>query len=242
MKEYDAGTYGKRHAEIYDEFNTTYDPACIDLLAEVSKGGPALELGIGTGRIALPLHEKGVSVQGIDASGEMLGKLRAKPGGTEIELTTGSFAQFDLVEQFGLIYVVFNTFFALLSQDEQVECFASVRKHLAPDGVFVIEAFVPDPCRYETGQTVRAVRMSETDAIFDISQHDPAAQIITTQHVWMMPDGLRLYPVKLRYAWPSELDLMAQLAGLALHHRWSSWSKHPFTGASKKHISVYAQA
>lgn len=240
MKEYDAGTYGKRHADIYDDFVTTYDPACIELLAELSKGGPALELGIGTGRIALPLHEKGVSVQGIDASIEMLDKLKAKPGGTEIELVTGSFVQFDLDERFSLIYVVVNTFFVLLSQDEQVECFASVRKHLSPDGVFVMEAFIPDPCRFDDGQTVRAVRLTENEAIFEISQHDPAAQIVTSQHVWMTPKGFQLYPVKLRYAWPSELDLMAQLAGLSLHHRWSSWYKDPFTPASKKHISIYA--
>jgi len=240
MKEYDAGTYGNRHAEIYDEFVSTYDPACIERLAEFSKDGPALELGIGTGRIALPLHEKGISVQGIDASEEMLDKLRAKPGGTEIELVTDSFAQFDLDRQFNLIYVVVNTFFALLSQDEQLECFASVRKHLTPDGVFVMEAFVPNPARFEDGQTVRAVRLTENEAIFEISQHDPAAQIVTAQHVWMSSDGYHLYPVKLRYAWPSELDLMARIAGLSLRHRWSSWSKEPFTSTSIKHVSVYA--
>jgi len=240
MNEYDEGAYGKRHAEIYDKFNTTYDPACIDLLAEFSKGGPALELGIGTGRIALPLHKRGVSVQGIDASEEMLAKLRAKPGGTEIGLATVSFAQFDLDKQFSLVYVVANTFFMLLSQDEQVACFASVRKHLAPDGVFVIEVFVPDPSRFEDGQTVRAVQLTETEAIFEISQHDPATQIVTSQHVWMTAEGFRLYPVKLRYAWPSELDLMARLAGLSLRHRWSTWSKDAFTSASKMHTSVYA--
>ena len=176
MKEYDAGTYGKRHADIYDDFVTTYDPACIELLAELSKGGPAFELGIGTGRIALPMYEKGVSVLGIDASEEMLEKLRAKPGGNEIELFAGSFAQFDLDRQFSLIYVVANTFFVLLSQEEQVQCFASVRKHLSPDGVFVLETFVPDPSRFEDGQTVRAVRLTENEAIFEISQHDPAAR------------------------------------------------------------------
>ncbi|MEJ2757338.1 MAG: class I SAM-dependent methyltransferase [Anaerolineales bacterium] len=242
MEEYNAGTYGKRHAEIYDEFNTTYDPACVEMLAELSQGGLALELGIGTGRIALPLFEKGVSVQGIDASNEMLDKLRAKPGGTEIDLVTGSFAQFDLQKQFSLVYVVYNTFFALLSQSEQVRCFKSVKKHLSPEGVFVIEAFVPDPCRYENGQTIRAVRLTEKDAIFDISQFNPERQIVTTQHVWLSQEGFHLYPVKLRYAWPSELDLMAQLAGLSLRHRWSSWSKKPFTRASHKHISVYSLA
>jgi len=136
--------------------------------------------------------------------------------------------------------VVANTFFMLLSQDEQVACFASVRKHLAPDGVFVIEVFVPDPSRFEDGQTVRAVQLTETEAIFEISQHDPATQIVTSQHVWMTAEGFRLYPVKLRYAWPSELDLMARLAGLSLRHRWSTWSKDAFTSASKMHTSVYA--
>jgi len=239
MKEYNEGTYGKRIAEIYDDFVTTYDPACIELFVEFSKGGPALELGIGTERIALPLHEKGVSVHGIDASEEMLEKLRAKPGSAEIELFTGSFAQFDLDRQFSLIYVVVNTFFGLLSQEEQVACFASVRKHLAPGGAFVMESFIPDPCRFDDGQTVRAVRLTETEAIFEISQHDPVTQIVTSQHAWMTAEGFRQYPVKLRYAWPSELDLMAQLAGLSLRHRWGSWSKEPFTRASKMHISVY---
>jgi SAM-dependent methyltransferase len=239
MMDYEDKTYGQRIAEIYDEINVSYDPGLIDLLAEFAEGGPALELGIGTGRIALPLHEKGVAVQGIDVSKEMIAKLHAKPQGTEIEVFTGSFAEFQLNRRFQLIYVVFNTFYALLTQEEQVKCFKSVAAHLAPDGVFLMEAFFPNPGRYVDHQTVRSVSLSEDTVRFDVSEIDPVAQQVSTQHVHLSNDGIRLYPVKLRYAWPSELDLMAQIAGLALRHRWNSCARDEFTKNSRNHISIY---
>ena len=145
-------------------------------------------------------------------------------------------------ERFRLIYVVFNTFFGLLTQDEQLRCFASVSRHLAPDGVFLLEAFVPDLARFTDGQTVRAVRITEDEVHLDVSRVDPAAQQVTSNHVLIASDRLSLYPVKLRYAWPSELDLMARLAGLTLRHRWGSWTKQEFTSDSMLHVSVYGHA
>jgi len=242
MKEYDETTYGQRIAEIYDELYSDYDPASIELLAELAGNGPALELGIGTGRIALPLHERGIAVQGIDASEAMLSRLRAKPHGAEIEVVTGSFAAFKMDTRFSLIYVVFNTFFNLQTQEEQVRCFRSVREHLAPDGVFLMEVFVPDLCRFTDHQTVRTIRLTDQAVNVEVSQVDPVAQQVTTKHVLLSEDGIRLFPVKLRYAWPSELDLMAQIAGLSLRHRWGSWAREAFTKDSQKHVSVYGHA
>lgn len=239
MKEYDDTTYGDRIAEIYDEFYSDYDPAAIELLVELAVNGPALELGIGTGRIALALHEKGVAVQGIDASKAMLSQLRSKPHGAEIEVLTGSFAEFKIDKRFQLIYVVFNTFFALLTQEEQVRCFKTVSEHLSNDSMFLMEVFVPNLCRFVDHQTVRALNLTDDGIQLEVSQIDPVAQQISSHHTLLSKDGIRLYPVKLRYAWPSELDLMAQIAGLSLHHRWSSWSKDEFTKDSKRHISVY---
>ncbi|HJW90342.1 MAG TPA: class I SAM-dependent methyltransferase [Anaerolineales bacterium] len=242
MKDYDETTYGHRIAEAYDELYVDYDPAMIELLAELAGAGPALELGIGTGRIALPLHAKGIAVQGIDVSEAMISKLRAKEHGAEIEILTGSFAEFKIDKRFKLIYVVFNTFFGLLTQAEQVRCFRSVSEHLTPDGAFVLEAFVPDLSRFVDNQTVRAVNLNEHIVQLDVSQVDPVAQQISSQHLHLSQAGVRLYPVKIRYAWPSELDLMAQVAGLALRHRWGSWSKGEFTKHSQKHISIYGLA
>ena len=242
MREYKDETYGDRISEVYDDFYGDCDPVAIEMLVELAGDGPALELGIGTGRVALPLQARGVAVQGIDASREMISKLRSKEGGTGIEVLTGSFAEFKIDGGFRLIYVVFNTFFALLSQREQIACFRSVSEHLAPAGAFVMEVFVPDLGRFVDGQTVRTVELAEDTVHLEVSQINPVAQQVTSQHVVLAKEGVTLYPVKLRYAWPTELDLMAQIAGLSLRQRWSSWSKQPFTAESKKHISVYGHA
>jgi hypothetical protein len=165
--------------------------------------------------------------------------MRAKPRGNEIEVLVSSFADFRIDKRFKLIYVVFNTFFALLTQEEQVSCFQSVRDHLSDDGVFLLEVFFPDVKRFIDHQTLRVVNIAENESRLDVSQHDPVTQQITAQHIILSPEGTRLYPVKLRYAWPSELDLMAQLAGLSRRHRWSSWKKDEYTKESTRHISVY---
>ena len=239
MKNYTEATYGDRFAEIYDEFYSDYDPESIALLTDLAGDGPVLELGIGTGRIALPLREKGVEVQGIDASRAMVSKLRSKPGGSDIKVQTGSFADFRINDRFRLIYVVFNTFFNLLTQDDQVGCFEAVSRHLSAEGSFLIEAFVPDPCRFVDHQTVRMIDLTGERVRLEVSQIDPAAQQVTSQHVLISEEQVRFHPVRLRYAWPAELDLMARIAGLSLCHRWGSWSKDEFNRSSRMHISVY---
>ncbi len=231
--------YGERIADIYDDWYHSYDPAAIDLLAELAQEGPALELGIGTGRIALPLQDKGVMVRGIDASEKMLDQLQAKPGGYRIPVTLGDFADVPVEGEYPLIYIVFNTFFALLSQEEQVRCFQNVAKHLTSTGHFLLETFMPDMTRFQRGQNISLVAMDDGYLRIDVAKHDPVNQIIYSQHVAWTEAGARFYPVRLRYAWPSELDLMARLAGLQLVARWGDWDKSPFTATSSKLISVY---
>ena len=239
MESYHEATYGERIAGIYDDWYAGYDSASIEALKDLAQGGRALELGIGTGRIALPLQQAGLEVHGIDASEAMVAKLRAKPGGDRIPVALGNFADVAVEGQFNLVYVLFNTFFALLTQDEQVRCFLNVARHLGPQGVFLIEAFVPDLARFTAHQALRTNKVSEDEVQIDASQHDPLTQQVTSQHLVITEQGTRLYPVKIRYAWPAELDLMARLAGLRLRHRWGDWQRTAFTADSGKHISVF---
>jgi SAM-dependent methyltransferase len=242
MNDYDAATYGDRIADVYDTWgalSSAETEQTVAFLAALAGAGPVLELGIGTGRVAVPLAQRGLAVAGIDASEAMVAQLRAKPGGEGIPVTMGSFAEMWPAGPFRLIYVVFNTFFGLLTQEEQVRCFAEVGGHLTADGVFVLEAFVPDPTRFTHGQATHTSYIDSRHVRLDVSHHDPLGQRVTTQHVVIGEDGVRLYPVQIRYAWPSELDLMARLAALRLRERWSSWHREPFTSASTRHISVY---
>jgi SAM-dependent methyltransferase len=239
MNEYIASTYGDHLAEVYDEWFSNYEDAAIDILAELSKGGRALELGIGTGRVALPLSARGIEVSGIDASGAMVSKLRAKPGGDSLTVTMGNFADVQVDGEFSLVYVVFNTLFALLTQEEQVRCFRNVAAHLADGATFVVDAFVPDLKRFTGLQEVRAHAVTTDSVSIHATQHDPVRQRVKGQFIVFRNAQIKLYPVEIRYCWPSELDLMAQLAGLRLRHRWGSWNRGEFTSASEKHISVY---
>jgi len=239
MDGYTLETYGERIAEVYDQYYPEYDPAAIQVLAELAKGGKALELGIGTGRIALPLMQTGTSVQGIDISQSMVAKLRAKPGGESIKVTMGDFSDVNVDGKFNLIYVVFNTFFSLLTQEEQVRCFQNVTSHLEPGGVFVIEAFVPDLTRFTGGQAIRGTHVTENEARLDITMVEYDKQVLTSQHVIFTGEGIRFYPVKIRYVWPAEMDLMARLGHLQLIMRWSDWKKNLFTSGSRMHVSVY---
>jgi SAM-dependent methyltransferase len=242
MSEYDSSTYGERIAEIYDEQHGYLEERETGLLAELARGGRALELGVGTGRVALPLAVRGVEVHGIDASPAMIERLRAKPGGERVTVHIGDFADVDAAGEFSLIYVVFNTFFALLSQDEQVRCFRNVAERLNAEGLFLVEAFVPDLSLYDHGQMVRASGVKTDSLSFHMAVLDPLAQTVTGQQVLINERGVRLYPVKLRFTWPSELDLMARLAGLRLRERWGGWRREPFTARSEKHVSVYERA
>jgi SAM-dependent methyltransferase len=242
--DYTDATYGDRIAEIYDERYLAQFEAdtagAVPFLRPLAGAGPALELGIGTGRVAIPLAADGVEVRGIDASEAMVAKLRAKQGGEHIDVTIGSFADFSLDARFPLIYVVFNTLFGLLTQDEQVSCFEAVARHLAPGGAFVLQAFVPDLSRYDSrNQRVGAVRVDVDEVNLEVSMHDPYEQRTDSQHVVIRDGQVRLYPVKVRYAYPSELDLMARIAGLRLRERWSDWDRTPYPGKSGQHVSVW---
>jgi len=239
VEQYSASTYGERIAEVYDELYTTVDDKALALLSDLAGKGNALELGIGTGRLALPLKQRGVAIQGIDASEAMVAMLRQKPGGKEIPVVIGDFTDMDVKGSFQLIYAVFNTFYALQTQEEQLRCFQNVAKFLSNEGVFLLEVFVPDLTRFSQGQTVRLVGQENECVRLDVSQHDLAVQQITSTHVHLSADGIQLIPVKLRYVWPSELDLMARHAGLKLKERWGDWGRAPFTGESSHHISVY---
>jgi SAM-dependent methyltransferase len=216
------------------------EEAAVAFLAQQAQGGPALELAIGTGRIALPLAAQGIRVDGIEISPAMVAELRAQPGGEALAVTMGDFAAVSVAGTYRLIFVVWNTFFNLLTQEDQVRCFANVAAHLAPGGVFVIETYVPAFLyRLQNNQYVEAEAV-EVDAVrLDVLRHDPAAQVIEESHVTLSAAGVRCNPVVQRYAWPSELDLMASLAGLKLAARWGGWQGEPFTGASALHVSVY---
>lgn len=239
MSSYSHETYGERVAGIYDELYSDYEPHAVDALADLAGKGPVLELGIGTGRIALPLTEKNVEVHGVDASAPMVEQLRAKPGGDRIKITMGNFAEVPVAGRFALVYVVFNTFFMLGSQEEQVQCFRNVAEHIAPGGCFVIEAFVPDVTRFSGGQVNWATKITTDEVLLDVGKHDPIAQRVISQKIVITEGNIRLYPAQMRYCWVSELDLMAQLAGLRLRERWSDWKREPFTSESGKHISIY---
>ena len=242
--QYGPSTYGDRIADVYDQwFSVPVDTdETVAFLADLAGPGPVLELGIGTGRLALPLKERGLEVHGIDSSEAMVAKLRAKPGGQDLPVAMGDFADVPVEGQYRLIFVAFNTFFALLSQDDQVRCFHNVAARLSPDGVFVLSAFVPDQARFDRGQRIQTEVVGTDSLVIGGSEHDAVHQRVRSVHVVLTESGTRLYPVQLRYAYPSELDLMARLAGLRLRHRWEDWMRTPFTPSSEGHVSVYERA
>jgi SAM-dependent methyltransferase len=237
--EYTESTYGDRSASIYDQWHPSAPDEMIAALTDLAGTGPVLELGIGTGRVALKLTELGLEVHGIDASEAMIAKLRAKTGGNRIPVTPGNFADVEVDASYTMIFVVFNTFFCFASQEEQVRCFANVAKHLRSGGLFVIEAFIPDLTRFTHHQNTQTTQVGSDEVRMDVSRHDPLTQRVFSQHVVISEAATRLYPVQIRYAWPSELDLMARLAGMRLRERWSNWRRDPLTNESTNHISIY---
>jgi SAM-dependent methyltransferase len=240
----DPALYGDRIADIYDDLHRHMADVgpMVSTLAGLANGGRALELGIGTGRVALPLAEKRIEVHGIDASAAMVAKLKAKSGADKISVSIGNFRDVAVEGEFVLIFVIFNTFFALLTQEDQVECFRNVAKRLTKDGVFVIEAFVPDLSRFVRNQNADVTHVEADQLLVSVANHDPVNQRVVSQHVAITEDTVKLYPLQIRYAWPSELDLMAQIAGMRLRERWSDWEGRRFTPTSTSHISVYEQA
>jgi trans-aconitate methyltransferase len=242
MEGYGPETYGDRIADVYDGLYENLDTeGAVETLASLAGDGPVLELAIGTGRLALPLVERGLEVHGIDASEAMVAKLRDKSGGDRVRVTMGDFADVAVDGRYALIFVAFNTLFGLPTQDDQLRCFANVAARLADGGVFVVEAFFPDLARFDRGQRPHVSIVEAGRVMIDAARHDPVEQRIDSQHVIITQEGTKLYPVSIRYAFPPELDLMARLAGLELQNRWGGWHREPFTADSPRHVSVYGR-
>ena len=240
---YSNSTYGDRIAGVYDELYMPVDVTeRVDILAELVTVGRALELGVGTGTYALPLAARGVDVHGIEISTAMVERLRSKEGGVEMPVSIGDFADVDVEGAFSLVFVINNTFFMLSSQEEQIRCFQNVASHLDEFGVFLVHAFVPDVSMFDQGQRLHASLPDLASVRLDVSVHDAIRQVVDFRHLHLTEEGIRIYPGRLRYAWPSELDLMARLAGLRLRERWADWKRSPFTSRTSSHVSVYERA
>jgi SAM-dependent methyltransferase len=242
VKDYEpAMSFGDEVAAMYDVVDERGDEAeTVEFLERLAGGGPVLELAIGTGRIALPLARRGVEVDGIDISEPMVGVLRSKPGSDQIAVTIGDFADVAVSRSYRLIYVVYNTLFNLLTQDDQVRCFQNVSAHLDDDGSFVVEAFVPAYLyRLRNDQYVDAEAIDVGEVRLDVGRHHPVSQTLDESHVSLSRSGVKVFPIVTRYSWPSELDLMARIAGLRLEHRWGGWNDETFTSTSERHVSVY---
>jgi len=229
-----AARYDSTSADLFDA--SVVGPA-VELLAALAAGGAALELGIGTGRLALPLQAAGVTVHGIDLSATMLEQLRLKPGAERIGLTHGDFARTRAPGSYVLAYLAFNTIMNLTTQDEQVACFENVARHLEPGGRFVIEVNVPDLQRLPAGEIYRPFAVRHDRLGFD--EYDVVTQKQTSHHIRLQDGNAEMRSIPFRYVWPSELDLMARLAGMTLQARWGAWNRAPFTSDSREHISVW---
>jgi SAM-dependent methyltransferase len=234
--EWIARRYERLWPELFDP--AVIDPA-VDLLAEIAAGGPALEFGVGTGRIALPLSRRGVGVHGIELSPAMADRLREQPGGADVGVTVGDFATVAVGGEFRLVYLLRNTITNLTTQEEQVAAFRNAAAHLVPGGCFLIENYVPELRRLPPGETT--VLFTADPAHVGYEEYDVARQIAVSHHHWMFDGRLVSFSSPHRYVWPAELDLMARLAGLTLRDRWSGWQREPFTAESRSHVSVWAR-
>jgi SAM-dependent methyltransferase len=232
--EHVAARFDGRYA--YQSDPAVLDPI-VDFLAELAGDGAALEFGIGTGRIALPLAQRGVRVHGIDLSEAMVARLRAKPGAERVAVTIGDFATTTVDAKFSVVYLVANTIMNLVTQDEQVACFVNAAAQLEPRGCFVIEVVVPGLQRLPPGETFQPFDVSPTHLGFD--EYDVARQGLVSHHYWIADGEVEVLSPPFRYVWPSELDLMARLAGMTLRERWSDWTREPFTSDSTTHVSVW---
>ena len=238
----DDGYFGERVADRFDErYAYLAEPAVVDpivaLLADLARDGAALEFGIGTGRIALPLAQRGVPVHGIELSRAMVARLRTKTGADRIGVTIGDFAKTTVDARFSVVYLVANTIMNLTTQDAQVACFRNAAAHLEPGGCFVIEVVVPGLQRLPPGETFQPFDVSPFHLGFD--EYEVATQGLVSHHYWLDDGELDVLSLPFRYVWPSELDLMAQLAGMTLRERWSGWKREPFTSDSRQHVSVW---
>jgi SAM-dependent methyltransferase len=237
-----ADYFGERIAESYEaKWPELFEPAVVEptvsFLAALAGSGAALELGIGTGRIAVPLHQRGIRVHGIDLSPAMVARLRAEQAAATIGVTIGDFATTTVDASFTLVYLVRNTITNLTTQDEQVECFRNAAAHLESGGCFVIENYIPELRRLPPGETVHPFTVTPTHLGFE--EYDVASQIAHSHHYWVVDGQLEVRATPHRYVWPSELDLMARIAGMTLRERWAGWTRAPFTSDSRSHVSVW---
>jgi SAM-dependent methyltransferase len=233
-------------AEEYDELiNYASRPPDTDAtmagLLEITKGERVLELGVGTGRVAIPLAASGLEVHGIELDSDMADQLHTKPGAERVQVHLGDMTDVDVEGDFDLVYAVFGTLFMLDSQDSQVRCIANVARHLSAQGRFVVEALVPRPDTYTDHRRITLVHASLEQIIINLSVHDPVRQVVETHQLWLSSDGVDIVPNRIRYSWPAELDLMARLAGLELVDRWADWDGRPFTEDDERHISIYGR-
>ncbi|MEA1904193.1 MAG: class I SAM-dependent methyltransferase [Actinomycetota bacterium] len=243
MSQYDEKTYGERWAEYYDDIYSDVDTATVEFLTALAGRPPRmLELAIGTGRVALPVAQEGVKVSGIDISEDMVAKLKAKDGGEGIDVVVGDFADVGVEGTYPLVFLGFNTLFVLLTQERQIDCFRNVADHLEPGGRFVLDTFFPDVKRWDDHNSrmeVSSISSNEEHA-YEMSIHHPIEQRSDTHVVRRLATGETVVlPVSVRYAWPSEMDLMARLADLELENRWGWYDRRPFTESSGQHVSVY---
>ncbi|MFF0874837.1 class I SAM-dependent methyltransferase [Micromonospora aurantiaca (nom. illeg.)] len=235
----DPGLFGRLWAATYDGPGNPDPAPAVDFLAPLAEGGPVLELAVGTGRVALPLAARGLAVEGVEASPEMVAHLRAKPGGADMPVTIGDMSDVPVAGPYRLVFLVFNTLFNLVSEERQAACFRNVARVLAPGGAFVIETFVPDPADFDRDEQVQVREVTEDSATIRLHRYDRAAQTFVRQTVTFDASGVHLKPFAMRYAWPEQIDELAERAGLRLTERYADWDRSPFEADSRAHISVY---
>lgn len=239
-------SFGESVAARYDDEPRGDEDAAVARLAALAGDGPACEMAIGTGRIALPLAATGLRTDGVEQSEAMIERLRAKPGGDALTVTRGDMAAVTLPERYRLVFVVFNSIMNLVTQDDQVRFVANAARHLADDGLFLVECVVPDPMyrleqRDGVDQYTHTAGVGTDGVHLDVGRYDRVTQRVDKCHVRIGERGITRDALALRYVWPSELDLMARLAGLGLRHRWGGWDGEPFTATSRFHVSVYGR-
>jgi SAM-dependent methyltransferase len=235
----DPGLFGRQWAAIYDAPGNPDPGPAVDFLAGLAGDGPALELAIGTGRVALPLAARGIAVEGVEASPEMVGVLREKPGGEAIPVVVGDMADVPVDGPYPLVYLVFNTLFNLTAAGRQEDCLRNVARVLAPGGAFVIEAFVPDPAEFDRDERLEVRAVTEEAVTLRVHRYDRAAQTFLRQTITFTDGDVRLQPFGMRYQWPDQIDVMAAAAGLRREARFADWRRRPFGPDSRDHITVY---
>ena len=245
MDSYEPSTWGDRHADVYEQQASHISPAdtaaAVELLAGLAGDGPVLELGVGTGRVAIPLAERGLEVHGVEASARMLERLRARPGGERVRAVLGDLADPEPAGSFRLVYAVFNTFFELYTEADQRRCLENAAARLTRDGVLVLELYVPEPPA-AGGSRIAVTGLEPERVTLVASRHDHETGTTDSVEIWLTEQGIRLFPLRERALAPEEVDRLAALAGLRLRDRWGGWRREPFGPESREHVSVYARA